>query len=69
MDYTVLGNLGLENWSHKLFPSPGDLPNPGIELGSTHITGGFFTSCATREAVSQEDLSKSDSELLKSLCK
>ena len=23
-----------EYWSALLFPSPGDLPNPGIELGS-----------------------------------
>ena len=23
-----------EYWSELLFPSPGDLPNPGIELGS-----------------------------------
>ena len=44
MDYTVIGILRQEYWSHKLFPSPGDLPNPGIELMSTHTTGGFFTS-------------------------
>ena len=69
MDYTVLGILRQEYWGHKLFPSPGDLPNPGTELSSTHIAGGFFTSCASREALSQEDLSKADSELLKSLCK
>ena len=23
-----------EHWSGQLFPSPGDLPNPGINLGS-----------------------------------
>ena len=34
--------------SRSLLPSPGDLPNPGIEL--SHIAGGFFTSWATREA-------------------
>ena len=37
------------------FPSPGDLPDPGIELGS-HVSysfalaGGFFTTSATWEA-------------------
>ena len=33
--------------SRSLLPSPGDLPNPGIEL--SHIAGRFFTSWATRE--------------------
>ena len=31
-------------WSELLFPSPGDLPDPGMELGSPALTGGFFTS-------------------------
>ena len=31
MDYTVHGILRLEYWSGQPFPSPGDLPNPGIE--------------------------------------
>ena len=26
------------------FPSPEDLPNPGIRLGSPALKGGFFTS-------------------------
>ena len=38
-----------EYWSRLPFPFPGDLPNPGIE----HIAGGFFTSWATREALTQ----------------
>ena len=36
-----------------LFPSPGDLPNPGIELkslASPALAGGLFTSRATWEA-------------------
>ena len=36
------------------FPSPGDLPNPGIEpksLLSPALAGGFFASWATREAL------------------
>ena len=29
-------------WSGSPFPSPGDLPNPGIELVSPALAGGFF---------------------------
>ena len=31
-----------EYWSGVLFPSPGDLPDPGIEPGSPALAGGFF---------------------------
>ena len=34
MDYTVQGILQARHWSGEPFPSPGDLPNPGIELRS-----------------------------------
>jgi len=33
-----------EHWSGLPFPSPGDLPNPGIELASLALAGGFFTT-------------------------
>ena len=33
-----------ENWSEWSFPSPGDLPNPGIKLASPELTGRFFTT-------------------------
>ena len=36
-----------EYWSGLPFPSPGDLPNPGIEpasLTSPALAGGFFSS-------------------------
>ena len=36
-----------EYWSGLLFPTPGDLPDPGIEhesLVSPALTGGFFTT-------------------------
>ena len=39
-----------EYWSGLPFPSPGDLPDPGIEpmsLVSPELTGGSFTNCAT----------------------
>ena len=34
MDYTVHEFSRLEYWSGKAFPSPGDLPNPGIKSRS-----------------------------------
>jgi len=33
-----------------LFPTSGDLPNPGIELTSPALTGRFFTTSTTWEA-------------------
>ena len=33
-----------EYWSGLPFPSPGDLPDPGMELRSPALAGGFFTS-------------------------
>ena len=39
-----------ENWSGLPFPSPGDLPNPGIEPESPTLAGRFFTNRAMREA-------------------
>ena len=36
-----------EYWSRLSFPSPGDLPNPGIEAASPSspaLAGGFFTT-------------------------
>ena len=40
-----------EYWSGLPFPSPEDLPNPGIEPGSPHIVGRRFTIWATRQVV------------------
>ena len=33
-----------ERWSGLPFPSPGDLPNPGIELGYPALVGALFTT-------------------------
>ena len=33
-----------EYWSGWPFPSPGDLPDPGIEPASPALAGGFFTT-------------------------
>ena len=33
-----------EYWSRLPFPSPGDLPNPGIEPLPPALGGGFFTT-------------------------
>ena len=33
-----------EYWSGLSFPSPGDLPNPGMEPESPALSGGLFTT-------------------------
>jgi len=33
-----------EYWSGLPFPSPGDIPDPGIEPTSPALAGGFFTT-------------------------
>ena len=38
-----------EYWSELPFPSPGDLPNPGMEHKSPALAGRFFTIWATME--------------------
>ena len=43
-----------ESWSVLPFPSPGDFPDPGIELASLKspvLTDGFLTASATWEAL------------------
>ena len=48
-----MGFFRQEYWSGSPFPTPGDLPNPGIEpkaLASPALADRFFTICATGEA-------------------
>ena len=33
-----------EYWSGVPYPSPGELPDPGIELVPSALAGGFFTA-------------------------
>ena len=40
-----------EYWSGLLFPTPGDLPEQGVEPGSPALADGFFTTSATWEAL------------------
>ena len=40
-----------EYWSELPFPSPGDLPNPGIESKSPALAGRFFTTKPPRKHV------------------
>ena len=50
----VQGFSRQEYWSELPCPSPGELPNPGIELESPVspvLAGRFFTTRATREAL------------------
>ena len=46
----TMGFSRQEYWSGLPFPSPGDLPDPGIEPGVSCIAGRFFTNWAMREA-------------------
>ena len=39
-----MGFSGQEYWSGLPFPSPGDLPNPGIEPGSASLEADAVTS-------------------------
>ena len=41
--FSVHGILWQEYQSELPFPSPGDLPDPGIEPKSPALAGGFFT--------------------------
>ena len=40
-----------EYWRELLFPTPGDLPDPGIEPAFLTLTGGFFTTSGIWEAL------------------
>ena len=49
MDCSPQGSLSMgfsrqEYWSGLPFPSPGDLPNPGIKPASPALAGGFLTT-------------------------
>ena len=49
MDCSLQASLSMgfsrqEYWSRLPFPSPGDLPHPGIEPASSALAGGFFTT-------------------------
>ena len=39
-----MGFFRQEYWSELPFPSPGDLPHPGMEPTSPSLAGGFFTT-------------------------
>ena len=63
---SVHGILRQEYWSGLPFPSPGDLPDPGIKptsLMSPALAGGFFTTSATWEV---QVSAKSESEVTQS---
>ena len=47
----TMGFSRQEYWSGVPFPSPGDLPNPGIKAGSPALQTRRFTVWATREAL------------------
>ena len=43
-DPPSMGFSRQEHWTGLLFPSPGDLPNPGIKPGSPALQGGALLS-------------------------
>ena len=64
-----IGFPSQEYWNGLPYPSPGDLPNPGIEPMSPALAGGFFTTSAAwkapqrkphNETGSKTDLTKTD---------
>ena len=47
MAYQAPPSMGFsrqEYWNGLPFPSPGELPDPGIKPGSPTLAGGFFTT-------------------------
>ena len=49
MDHSLPGSLSMafsrhKYWGELPFPSPGDLLDPGIELMTSALAGGIFTS-------------------------
>ena len=40
-----------EYWSGLLFPSPGDLPDPGTEAAPPELAGRFFTLAPPGKAI------------------
>ena len=48
-----------EYWSGLLFPTPGDLPDPGIEHTSPALAGGFLTTESPLYALSQKKVNPS----------
>ena len=47
-----------EYWSGYPFPSPGDLPNPGLKPMSPELASGFFTTAPPRKSGCYKLLSK-----------
>ena len=53
MDYTVHGILQARGWP---FPCPGDLPNPGIEPGSSALQADSFPAEPQGKPKRQQDM-------------
>ena len=54
-----------EYWCGLPFPSPGDLPERGIESMSPALAGGFFTTEPQGKHSKQHNLGKNGEEKLK----
>ena len=64
-----MGFSGQEHWNGLPCSPPGDLPDPGIELGSLMspaLAGGFFTTSTTWEAPSIPEIAQKKKKLVMS---
>ena len=53
-----------DNWSGLPFPSPGDLPHPGMEPGSPALAGGFITTEPAGKPLLRHNYIRLDSSIL-----
>ena len=63
--YWASPSMGLSRqkyWSGLPFPSPGDLPDPGIEPGSAALEVDAFNLRATREVLNEAKVGLKDGE-------
>ena len=58
-----MGFPKLEYWSGRPFPSPGYVPDPGIEPESPGLAGGFFTTEPPRKPRFPPDVIKYTQEI------
>ena len=57
-----------EYWSRSPFPTPGNLPNPEIELTSAAVAGGFFTTGSPGKPLNKGCCCCSVAQLCSTLC-
>ena len=61
---TSVHGVSQEYWSGLPFPSPGDLPDPGIKPLSPALQMDFFTDWATRGALQKKEYGETMSKMI-----